>query len=143
MLSGRLFLREQQVKARACRRSGMKSWGSWRVQLNLVDAGALQKFNENLEVQSMRKYVRLFALAVLAGAAIGIGGIVFLSLENKIVGAFSQNVLIPEAEYDDFVSTNQEGFTEETIRAFAKEINIQPGIVVGRLQKDECRNLRT
>ena len=35
----------------------------------------------------MRKYVRLFALAVLAGAAIGIGGIVFLSLENKIVGA--------------------------------------------------------
>lgn len=35
----------------------------------------------------MRKYVRLFALAVLAGAAIGIGGIVFLSLENKIGGA--------------------------------------------------------
>ena len=35
----------------------------------------------------MRKYVRLFVLAVLAGAAIGIGGIVFLSLENKIVGA--------------------------------------------------------
>ena len=65
----------------------MKSRGSWRVQLNLVDTGALQKFNENLEVQSMRKYVRLFALAVLAGAAIGIGGIVFLSLENKIVGA--------------------------------------------------------
>ena len=31
--------------------------------------------------------MRLFALAVLAGAAIGIGGIVFLSLENKIVGA--------------------------------------------------------
>ena len=56
----------------------MKSWGSWRFQLNLVDAGALQKFNENLEVQSMRKYVRLFALAVLAGAAIGIGGIVFI-----------------------------------------------------------------
>ena len=87
MLSGRLFLREQRAKARACRRSGMKSWGSWRFQVNLVDTGALQKFNENLEVQSMRKYVRLFALAVLAGAAIGIGGIVFLSLENKIVGA--------------------------------------------------------
>ena len=87
MLSGRLFLRGQRAKARACRRSGMKSWGSWRFQVNLVDAGALQKFNENLEVQSMRKYVRLFALAVLAGAAIGIGGIVFLSLENKIVGA--------------------------------------------------------
>ena len=38
---------------------------------------------------------------------------------------------------------NQEGFTEETIRAFAKEINIQPGIVVGRLQKDEYLGYQT
>lgn len=63
-------------------------------------------------------------------------------LEND-ADAFSQNVLIPEAEYDDFVSTNREGFTEETIRAFAKEINIQPGIVVGRLQKDEYLGYQT
>ena len=63
-------------------------------------------------------------------------------LEND-ADAFSQNVLIPEAEYDDFVSTNQESFTEETIRAFAKEINIQPGIVVGRLQKDEYLGYQT
>ncbi len=33
------------------------------------------------------KYVKTFALAVLAGIAIGIGGIVYLSLENKIAGA--------------------------------------------------------
>ena len=63
-------------------------------------------------------------------------------LEND-ADAFSQNVLIPEAEYNDFVSTNREGFTEETIRAFAKEINIQPGIVVGRLQKDEYLGYQT
>ena len=63
-------------------------------------------------------------------------------LEND-ADAFSQNVLIPEAEYDDFVRTNQEGFTEETIRAFAKEINILPGIVVGRLQKDEYLGYQT
>lgn len=63
-------------------------------------------------------------------------------LEND-ADAFSQNVLIPEAEYDDFVSMNQEGFTEETIRAFAKKINIQPGIVVGRLQKDEYLGYQT
>lgn len=35
----------------------------------------------------IRKYLRMFALAVLAGIAIGIGGIVYLSLENKIAGA--------------------------------------------------------
>ncbi|MDE6888544.1 MAG: formate/nitrite transporter family protein [Eubacterium sp.] len=32
-------------------------------------------------------YVRMFALAVLAGVAIGIGGIVYLSMENKTAGA--------------------------------------------------------
>lgn len=35
----------------------------------------------------MRKYIHMFGLAVLAGIAIGIGGIVYLSLENKIAGA--------------------------------------------------------
>ena len=36
---------------------------------------------------SINKYMRMFALAVLAGIAIGIGGIVYLTMENKIVGA--------------------------------------------------------
>lgn len=35
----------------------------------------------------IRKYFRIFALAVLAGIAISIGGIVYLSLENKTAGA--------------------------------------------------------
>lgn len=35
----------------------------------------------------MRKYLEMFVLAILGGAAIGIGGIVFLSLDNKIAGA--------------------------------------------------------
>lgn len=35
----------------------------------------------------MRKYIHMFGLAVLAGIAIGIGGTVYLSLENKIAGA--------------------------------------------------------
>ena len=34
----------------------------------------------------MRKYVRLFALAVLAGAAIGIGGIVFYLWKIRLWG---------------------------------------------------------
>ena len=33
------------------------------------------------------KYARMFLLAVAAGFAIGIGGIVFLSLDNKVIGA--------------------------------------------------------
>lgn len=35
----------------------------------------------------MKKQIKTFALAVLAGISIGIGGVVFLSLDNKIVGA--------------------------------------------------------
>lgn len=35
----------------------------------------------------MKKQMKAFALAVLAGISIGIGGVVFLSLENKIAGA--------------------------------------------------------
>lgn len=40
---------------------------------------------KNLQI---KKQVRTLALAILAGIAIGIGGIVFLSLENKVIGAF-------------------------------------------------------
>lgn len=36
---------------------------------------------------TLRKQIRTFALAVLAGAAIGIGGMVYLSVENKVAGA--------------------------------------------------------
>ncbi|MDE7311968.1 MAG: formate/nitrite transporter family protein [Eubacterium sp.] len=35
----------------------------------------------------MKEYVHMFALAVLAGIAIGIGGVVYLSVENKVAGA--------------------------------------------------------
>lgn len=63
-------------------------------------------------------------------------------LEND-ADAFSRNVLIPEAEYDEFVNMNQSCFTEEKIRAFAKKMNILPGLVVGRLQKDRHLGYQT
>ena len=50
--------------------------------------------------------------------------------------AFSQNTLIPKAEYDEFVMMCSSGFTAEAIRHFATRINVLPGIVVGRLQHD-------
>ena len=50
--------------------------------------------------------------------------------------AFSQNTLIPKAEYDEFVMICSRGFTEEAIRHFAASLNVLPGFVVGRLQHD-------
>jgi len=35
----------------------------------------------------MKHYIRTFVLAILAGGAIGMGGIIYLSLDNKVVGA--------------------------------------------------------
>lgn len=49
---------------------------------------------------------------------------------------FSQNTLIPKAEYDEFVMMCSRGFTAEAIRGFAARINVLPGIVVGRLQHE-------
>lgn len=49
---------------------------------------------------------------------------------------FSQNTLIPKAEYDEFVMINTGGFTAEAIKGFSARINVLPGIVVGRLQHD-------
>ena len=40
----------------------------------------------------LKKYNYMFAMAVLAGIAISIGGCVFLSLENKVVGALMFSV---------------------------------------------------
>ena len=40
-----------------------------------------------MERNQIKKYVHMFALAVLAGIAIGIGGTVYLSMENKTAGA--------------------------------------------------------
>lgn len=56
---------------------------------------------------------------------------------------FSQNTLIPKADYDEFVRMNQSGFTAEEICRFASRINILPGIVVGRLQQDNYLNYQT
>ncbi len=48
---------------------------------------------------------------------------------------FARNTLIPEAGYLKFI--NQGDFSESAIRRFANDANIHPGIVVGRLQKEE------
>lgn len=48
---------------------------------------------------------------------------------------YAQRTLIPQEEYEIFVSENKE-FTESKIRDFADRIKQDPGIVFGRLQRD-------
>ncbi len=65
-------------------------------------------------------------------------------LENQGVGSssdeeeaadyFAADLLIPPTVYQDFVRRGK--FYREDILAFAKEVDIAPGIVVGRLQHD-------
>ena len=68
---------------------------------------------------------------------------VFVDLENSEItdieleaDEYSRNILIPDNIYKNFISKNNI-YTEKIIKDFAKDNNIEPGIVVGRLQKDE------
>ena len=53
---------------------------------------------------------------------------------EKDADTFAKNALIPEIKYNLFVRAKN--FSEQKVRDFAKSINIHPGIVVGRLQKE-------
>jgi len=48
---------------------------------------------------------------------------------------YAKNILIPEDEYEKFISGRN--FKKQSIIDFSKRINIDTGIVVGRLQKDK------
>lgn len=48
---------------------------------------------------------------------------------------FAADLLIPPEDYRLFLADNQ--FYKDNIRLFADQINIDPGIIVGRLQNDK------
>lgn len=54
---------------------------------------------------------------------------------EKEADQFSQNILISPLDYLEFIETRN--FNNNGILKFSKQINIDPGIVVGRLQKDK------
>ena len=56
------------------------------------------------------------------------------SKEEKEANDFAGEILIPEKEYQRFIQQNQ--FFENHIKTFSQEINMHPGVVVGRLQHD-------
>lgn len=55
--------------------------------------------------------------------------------KESIADKYAENSLIPIDRYTRFVSQNS--FTVDDIKRFAKEINRDPGIVLGRLQNDK------
>lgn len=48
---------------------------------------------------------------------------------------YAKNILIPQKEYNKFLNSNKI-INKEIIKNFSNEINISPGILVGRLQKE-------
>lgn len=54
-------------------------------------------------------------------------------LEDK-ADNFAQNILLPKEKYIGFIAKHD--FSEEAVKKFAKDIDIHPGIVAGRLQKE-------
>ncbi len=53
---------------------------------------------------------------------------------EKVADAFARDMLIPQNEYDKFIK--RKTFDRCSIRRFSDRIEIDPGIVVGRLQKE-------
>ena len=54
--------------------------------------------------------------------------------QESVADTFARNILIPDDAYSDFISRNNT--SKAFIVSFAKEIGIAPGILLGRLQKD-------
>lgn len=54
---------------------------------------------------------------------------------EKEADYYAEDTLIPPKKYTDFIRNNN--FTVESVVNFARELNIEPGIIVGRLQFDK------
>lgn len=57
------------------------------------------------------------------------------SPDEQAANEFARNTLLPLAEYEAFVQ--RDDFSEVAVRSFAEEQKVSPGIVVGRLQRDD------
>jgi HTH-type transcriptional regulator / antitoxin HigA len=57
------------------------------------------------------------------------------SKEEREADTFARNFLIPQNEYDDFVVGQV--FSSDHVHRYAEDLGIAPGILVGRLQRDE------
>lgn len=56
--------------------------------------------------------------------------------EEDAANKFARDILISPKQFHAFVDENRGRFTKTAIRVFSEDIGIDPGIVVGRLQKE-------
>lgn len=55
--------------------------------------------------------------------------------EEKMADSFAEKILIDQADYEAFI--DKKNFTNNSILEFSEKLNVAPGIIVGRLQKDK------
>ena len=55
--------------------------------------------------------------------------------EEEAANCYARDILIPMHNFNAFVKKYHQNYSEQVIKQFSKEIGIDPGIVVGRLQK--------
>ena len=104
--------------------------------------GATKKMRDNvlLMVNDRRRNSDTFWFTLFHEIGHIINGDYGISFENEIgdqedaANKFAQDKLIPPAAYQNFLSDGK--FDRESIQDFAENINRDPAIVLGRLQKD-------
>ena len=104
--------------------------------------GASKKVGDNimLMVNDRRAYSDTFWFTLFHEIGHIMNGDYGMTFSNENKGKedaadlYAQSTLIPEADYKVFISDRD--FSEDAIRDFAKSINRDPGIILGRLQND-------
>ncbi len=105
--------------------------------------GATKKIGQNvlLMVNDRRLYSDTFWFTLFHEIGHIINGDYGISFETNNLGKedfadkYAENQLIPLDKYQEFLKRNS--FTEYSIKEFAKSIHRDPGIILGRLQKDK------
>ena len=102
--------------------------------------GATKKVGDNivLMVNDRRLYADTFWFTLFHEIGHILGGDYGVSFDmdenEKLADEYARNRLIPSEQYDEFIS--HQIFSPQSIRDFSKSIHRDPGIVLGRLQKD-------
>ena len=104
--------------------------------------GATKKVGDNivLMVNDRRLYADTFWFTLfheighILNGDYGVSFDMEMGENEKLADEYARNRLIPSEQYDEFIS--HQIFSPQSIRDFSKSIHRDPGIVLGRLQKD-------
>ena len=103
--------------------------------------GATKKIKDNvvLMVNDRRLYADSFWFTLFHEIGHIINGDYGISFEKELgeeaADKYAEDSLIPPEKYQQFIK--QKRFDVQSIKSFAKQINRDPGIVLGRLQNDK------